>query len=189
MTIRAKLLNSIVYKPTSHSIAYEGVRWSVTKKENMGILDLYINPPKIKVPKRNSYKFQNGEWVLDSSTTGKAWLTKFWDEFGGNKNLGWKHSRKKKLKLLRELSAVVILERKGDDLKRYRAKFDLIKNDRHWLRSHPMCFVCGAKATLRHHILQLKNGGHNAKRNLVSLSEPCHADIHPWLKTKLKSKT
>lgn len=44
------------------------------------------------------------------------------------------------------------------------------------------CYVCGAPATVRHHIIQLQNGGRNSPRNLMGLCDDCHAEIHPWLR-------
>ena len=32
-----------------------------------------------------------------------------------------------------------------------------------------------------HHIIEIQNGGSNAKRNLVPLCFPCHKRLHPWL--------
>jgi 5-methylcytosine-specific restriction endonuclease McrA len=41
--------------------------------------------------------------------------------------------------------------------------------------------VCGKIAGARHHIIALGKGGDNRKRNIVSLCNECHAEIHPWL--------
>lgn len=47
------------------------------------------------------------------------------------------------------------------------------------------CFICFKKSEIRHHIILLKNGGRNVYSNIVMLCNPCHADIHPWLKEQL----
>lgn len=44
------------------------------------------------------------------------------------------------------------------------------------------CFACPRPARVRHHVIQLQNGGDNSKENRVSLCEECHSEIHPWLK-------
>lgn len=42
------------------------------------------------------------------------------------------------------------------------------------------CFACGDPAKHRHHMLQIKNGGHNGPRNIVLLCEQCHRDVHKY---------
>ena len=46
------------------------------------------------------------------------------------------------------------------------------------------CFVCFEDSECRHHIISIKNGGTNGKRNIVQLCNNCHSEIHPWLKGK-----
>lgn len=46
------------------------------------------------------------------------------------------------------------------------------------------CFICNAIPYERHHIIQLRNGGTNDKRNMIALCTKCHDKIHPWLKAK-----
>jgi 5-methylcytosine-specific restriction endonuclease McrA len=44
------------------------------------------------------------------------------------------------------------------------------------------CWVCHvAKATCRHHVIQVQHGGGNDDRNIVPLCEGCHAEVHPWM--------
>ena len=43
------------------------------------------------------------------------------------------------------------------------------------------CFVCGKRATQRHHIIQVQHGGTNRANNLVPICGNCHTAIHPWL--------
>lgn len=44
------------------------------------------------------------------------------------------------------------------------------------------CYVCEKRADVRHHLVPLKHGGHNSYLNIRVLCNPCHAEIHPWLK-------
>ena len=118
---------------------------------------------------------------MDANQIHKLWLQDFWSKLGGNKNLGYKAAQSKKLAELIRLSKVVI-EYKHQQSREYRRKaFNCIKLARHDLKTHPKCFVCFNPATVRHHIILLKNGGINNKRNLVSLCNNCHAKIHLWL--------
>jgi len=47
----------------------------------------------------------------------------------------------------------------------------------------PVCFACGAhrRAMVSHHIIQIQHGGSNGPRNRVTICEPCHSAVHPWL--------
>lgn len=65
-----------------------------------------------------------------------------------------------------------------------REEFDVKKEKDTW-KLHintDKCFICFSPAQIRHHKIQLQNGGQNSYNNIVSLCRPCHADIHPWLK-------
>lgn len=59
-----------------------------------------------------------------------------------------------------------------------RAVFELIKPP----VAYHNCFICGKRARVVHHIVWLKNGGHNWESNFCFLCLECHAQIHPWLK-------
>lgn len=50
------------------------------------------------------------------------------------------------------------------------------------------CFVCAAKDVrlVRHHVVQIQNGGSNHYRNLIAICQHCHAQIHPWLPSPVK---
>lgn len=41
-----------------------------------------------------------------------------------------------------------------------------------------VCFVCGAPANHRHHVIPLSLNGVNQVRNLVALCQPCHSHVH-----------
>ena len=50
------------------------------------------------------------------------------------------------------------------------------------------CRVCGDSATVRHHIIQIQNGGPNRKSNIIRLCDDCHAEVHPWLTNYAEQK-
>ena len=140
----------------------------------MGILDLYLEPVVIK---KQAAK-------LHPLAEISIWLDDFWNKFGGHKNLGYGFRRGEKRKELRKMSELTFSFKRRSALLVRRESFNKIKFDRHSLKSHKNCFICLQPANIRHHIIGLKNGGTNARRNLVSLCNHCHADIHPWLKVK-----
>lgn len=45
------------------------------------------------------------------------------------------------------------------------------------------CFACGSSRQPMnwHHVIQVQYGGSNGLRNRVSICEPCHSVIHPWV--------
>jgi len=89
-----------------------------------------------------------------------------------------------RLVLLREMTEVVIgMGRwKSRELSDVRNNFNRVKNTVCPLDEDTKCWVCGAQATVRHHVILLKNGGPpTAKKNIVPLCDPCHVCIHPWL--------
>lgn len=63
--------------------------------------------------------------------------------------------------------------------------YDAIRNYEHGPILERHCFCCGISRNsvrlIRHHIVQVQNGGSNTKRNLVAICQHCHASIHPWL--------
>lgn len=61
-----------------------------------------------------------------------------------------------------------------------RERFDATKNK--YYRLHGPCRVCLSPANVRHHVIQLKNGGTNTSNNLVRLCNGCHEAVHPWMK-------
>lgn len=111
--------------------------------------------------------------------------TEFWKEFGKD---GHKINRSSKpkaqtLSRLQDIGELIVLRQYTPTKDRVkRAKFDHVKVSRHKFETHSQCFACGRRATVRHHIVWIRNGGLNSKRNLISLCADCHAEIHPWLK-------
>lgn len=130
--------------------------------------------------------------ILDGTTPQKAhhaFIKQFWLDFGVGGCKTYKSPKDKQTTLDRlKLMGETIVFRNNDTFKNKsgRYKFEKVKSERHSLKSHKMCFACGAKADVRHHIIWIKHGGLNSKRNLVSLCHPCHAYIHPWLQPKLR---
>lgn len=118
---------------------------------------------------------------MNSNQVLKEHLNNFWLSLGGNKNTGAGISEKLKLEKLIRMSEVVIQYKEQSSLGYRREKFNKVKFFRHSLKSHHKCFICTNLADVRHHIVLLKNGGINSKRNLVSLCNNCHGKIHNWL--------
>lgn len=44
-----------------------------------------------------------------------------------------------------------------------------------FLKRHPTCEACGARATQVHHVVRLKMGGHQDSGNLLALCATCHS--------------
>lgn len=110
-------------------------------------------------------------------------LAGFWAEFGGEKSDGGSRNppEKWKLQMLLELSEIKLPFRRQDHPEFYRRKFERGKFIIHPFRIWRNCFLCGLRATIRHHIIPLCNGGTNNAKNLISLCRGCHSKIHPWL--------
>lgn len=127
----------------------------------------------------------------------KELLLEFWKYFlddssisGGNKmkrealkgNInGGVRTSNERLKILTDYSQIVI--NYSSETYKKRVDFNQVKETLHKSSKsiNRKCFVCLGQAHCRHHIIQLKNGGMNDKKNLVSLCNSCHANIHPWL--------
>jgi len=96
----------------------------------------------------------------------QSFLDRFWNRFQGD-------DTNRKLKLLKEASLVRIFN--PVPYKQRRSDFDTKVKGR-------ACGCCGATGMLiRHHIVTLKNGGTNKRRNLIKLCEWCHFQIHPYM--------
>jgi hypothetical protein len=111
-----------------------------------------------------------------------AILKIFWHYFGWYHYKGIRFDREKRIKALQYLASLnfdskysLYYRRKVfEDKKQKRYKKTLI--------NYPECFGCLKKPNVRHHMIQLQNGGNNIRKNIVSLCNSCHAEIHPWLK-------
>ena len=96
------------------------------------------------------------------------------------------HSKEFKIKLLIEYSNIVIRYNHQTSVKHRRNQF----NKKRETLSNPnsnmnkLCFACGERSNVPHHIIQLQHGGLNSKKNITPLCHSCHAEIHPWLRRK-----
>lgn len=124
---------------------------------------------------------------IGNSKAQYLFLKSFWNEFGIDGNKTYKSPKPKDYTLgrLKDIGELVVF-RNNDTAKnqKRRAGFEYVKKHRHSLKSHKTCLACLAPAEVRHHIIWIKHGGLNSKKNLVSLCRECHAFIHPWLKKK-----
>lgn len=138
------------------------------KRKKKALTELVLHPKELGMPPQKILKMM---------------LASFWDHFGGSKCWGGGHSRSLKLRLLRDYSEIRIIFREDpkDRRRRLRRSFQRGGKRRHNLKTLSRCFVCLRPADERHHIIALKHGGDNRKRNIVSLCEGCHNDIHPWM--------
>ena len=85
-----------------------------------------------------------------------------------------------KLAGLQKMAQVVLFKRTvslHDALPIYRKRF----NKRYLNMWGDPCYVCQVPAYHRHHIITLKNGGRNTKRNRIPLCKKCHVKVHPWM--------
>lgn len=80
------------------------------------------------------------------------------------------------LKILSKLERKIIT----DDMRKYkkstRNKFRKLKHKNY--RKDRTCEVCRGKGSEIHHIVPIKNGGNNDKRNLLRVCVECHEKIH-----------
>lgn len=122
-----------------------------------------------------------------------AYLRLFWEEYGIRR----KQSNRSKEDVIRGLQMAghvfiyYSIKAPTPDLQiavreKKRERFDKVKNlrQRYMFKPGDVCFACGNKPDVRHHIIWLKHGGRNVKRNICFLCKACHAEVHPWLKTK-----
>lgn len=47
-----------------------------------------------------------------------------------------------------------------------------------YIRNHPLCEICGAKAEEVHHLIPICEGGKHTDKNLMSLCHDCHKYQH-----------
>lgn len=121
--------------------------------------------------------------TIDYTYLCRSLLRKFWHRVGdGRKNAGAQMDRAGKIDELVKMAHVRALMEGQPTPAAQRADFGDRKGRLHSFRRYGACFVCGDPASCRHHIIQLQHGGINHRLNLVSLCDPCHAEIHPWLR-------
>jgi len=108
------------------------------------------------------------ELEQDGATDYDREISKVWESINSDGN---------KLDILIKASNVRV--EYVEDLYNKRSEYDSL---RFGLRDK--CFTCGNNAIENHHIIQLKHGGRNEYKNIVSLCYKCHTTIHPWLKNQ-----
>jgi hypothetical protein len=82
-----------------------------------------------------------------------------------------------RLSWLKKLSAVHVRVKWGWMPEQVRARWNATRK-----ASKGVCFVCAAQKTLvTHHVVQIRFGGSNKRRNRVVVCKGCHAAIHPWM--------
>lgn len=105
----------------------------------------------------------------------------------GGETLRWRHERKvcaksggDRLALLKKWATVKCKPRGGGSPAERR------ENARACLKppreKSGQCWACQQwRELVRHHVIQLQNGGTNWHLNTEKICRPCHAAIHPWL--------
>lgn len=121
----------------------------------------------------------------------RYYLDVFWNQFGGLKNRRGvsPHPKEFTLKVLVYLGTIELKRSSKARTPLFnRSEFEKRKNLRRRYKGFTLCFACKAEAEVRHHIIWLRNGGRNNKRNVLALCRDCHAVIHPWLNSKIISR-
>lgn len=90
--------------------------------------------------------------------------------------------RHKRMKFLKTMAQKVVFKRNLQEIKNQRTGFDHNKLVHLALTEKSNCYTCPNGATLRHHVIQIQNGGKNKRNNIVPLCSKCHSSIHPHLK-------
>src|SRR5215469_5791430 len=98
-------------------------------------------------------------------------LDKFWSQF--DKLTGVPQKRD----LLLRLACVKV----SNPVHRVTRRIAFQRNKR--IKFKRQCQVCSGPSVARHHIILLKNGGHNVASNLLIVCKECHEFVHPWLRS------
>ena len=114
----------------------------------------------------------------------KLALKEFWSNFepcgpGPNQCVGKCRDEKFKLAILGDYAEKFFPFKRRIPIEKRREQFRKAKRLRNKFRWP--CFVCGGEAEARHHIIELRHGATNSKRNVIPICHACHAKIHPWL--------
>ena len=110
--------------------------------------------------------------LLSQPLDPKGYLRLFWAAVAG------KPSQQRVLELLRAFNEVVPHRNweKPENRKKAMRKhftFKLLDFD-----EGTPCFVCGAPFNHRHHVINVRNGGGNSRKNIVPLCRKCHTAVH-----------
>jgi len=151
----------------------EKIGWGSTKKKIAAVAP--APTPKL------DFSDRIGTPSYDPLRIHKELLSKFWRNFGGKNHIGCS-SKEIRMQWLKRYAEIRLFYAKKSRIKRLRYKLNKINLTRNYRSRHPFCWCCGSAADVRHHIIQLQKGGMNTRLNLVSLCNPCHREIHPWLK-------
>ena len=103
----------------------------------------------------------------------KVDLKEFWNRVSNGSD---------KMKLLKEFSEKRYFFRKKSQRmlpENIRFRFTTLKRFKKYFKRP--CFNCNSSPVIRHHIIALKNGGDNRKKNIIPLCDGCHNRVHPWL--------
>jgi hypothetical protein len=87
-----------------------------------------------------------------------------------------------KLELLKKWAGVVAKPRKNKFQAPLRERRKSCNRMTRFEKNVDVCWSCSkTRFLIRHHVIQLQNGGSNWHLNIVRICEDCHAEIHPWL--------
>lgn len=117
----------------------------------------------------------------------RAILVNFWKEYGYGTDKKRQRSYRSKEEVIAKLVKLgeLVLTYKSPVAKQpyeIRHEYNTVKKKLRGYNHFQICFACGVPATVRHHIIWIKNGGRNSRKNIIPLCRPCHAEIHPWLR-------
>lgn len=100
-------------------------------------------------------------------------LDEFWSK-------GRPRALKTRLMILRDFASRVLLPDpyRLHDPAWMRVQYQRRKRRGLMLRVIGECWVCLGDAVDRHHVIPIKNGGRNIKRNIVPLCKACHVAVH-----------
>lgn len=121
-----------------------------------------------------------GRWLWDASRTLRDKnLAEFWAKWN---NFTVVTSPTERYELLKSMTVQVYQIHALGKLHttRLRRRFNVFKEEDFPLEG-TVCGCCEGPASIRHHIIPIKNGGHNHRLNILPLCRPCHAEIHAWL--------
>ena len=111
------------------------------------------------------------------------YLRSFWNTYGVRRGVSKTDWHETIAALQRAGTVIIVYKNSKETPEKRRIVFDKVKNkrQRYRFKVNDMCFACGGKPNVRHHIIWLKNGGRNNRRNICFLCHNCHAAVHPWL--------
>lgn len=103
----------------------------------------------------------------------KFFIRRFWNQYQHLSGYD------KRIELLKKYAEIVVFKRNRWELKQKREEFLRIRAFNEFFKK--ACSACGNEKVIRHHVIQLQNGGTNSFENIIPVCERCHSDIHPHL--------